>query len=118
MRYFFLIIFYFFSFSSEAISRLDTNEINPFRLGVVIASGASVLGGSYIYVQNSWWSDQSTSFHFDDGSDLRYARNIDNGGHFFGGLIVADLFHYNLKWAGINERKSYWYGAALGSFIQ
>ena len=77
-----------------------------------------MLGGSYIYVQNSWWSDQSTSFHFDDGTDLRYARNIDKGGHFFGGVLVADLFHSNLKWAGINENKSYWYGAAMGSFVQ
>ena len=59
-----------------------------------------------------------TSFHFDDGSDLRYARNIDKGGHFFGGVLVADLFHSNFKWAGMNEKKSYWYGAAMGSFIQ
>ena len=118
MRYYFLIILYFFSSSSEAISRLDTNEINPLRLGVVLASGVTVLGGSYIYIQNSWWSDQSTSFHFDDGSDLRYARNIDKGGHFFGGVIVADLFHSNLKWAGMNEKTSYWYGAAMSSFIQ
>ena len=118
MRYCFLVIFCFFSISSKANSRLDTTEMNPLKLGVVLVSGVSVLGGSYIYVQNSWWSDQSTSFHFDDGTDLRYARNIDKGGHFFGGVLVADLFHSNLKWAGINENKSYWYGAAMGSFVQ
>ena len=83
-----------------------------------MGSGASVLGGSYIYVQNSWWSDQSTEFHFDDGSDLRYAKNIDKGGHFFGGILVSDFFHSNLKWAGVPEEKAYWYGAGMGSFIQ
>ena len=118
MRFYFIIIFYFFSISSKANFRLDTTETNPLKLGVVLVSGVSVLGGSYIYVQNSWWSDQSTSFHFDDGTDLRYARNIDKGGHFFGGILVADLFHSNLKWVGINENKSYWYGAAMGSFVQ
>ena len=98
MRNYFLIILFFFSTSFSAYSQADTTKINPYRLSIVLVSGASVLAGSYIYVQNSWWSDQSTSFHFDDGSDLRYARNIDKGGHFFGGVLVADLFHSNLKY--------------------
>ena len=34
------------------------------------SSAASVLAGSYVYVQKSWWSDIATDFHFDDGSDL------------------------------------------------
>ena len=61
MRSYFLIILFFFSTSFSAYSQADTSKINPYRLGIVLASGASVLVGSYIYVQNSWWSDQSTS---------------------------------------------------------
>ena len=97
MRNNFLLILFVLSSNFSAYSQTDSSQVNPYKLGIVLASGASVLGGSYIYVQNSWWSEQSTTFHFDDGTDLRYARNIDKGGHFFGGVLVADFFHSNLK---------------------
>ena len=71
MRNYFLLILFAFSSTFSAYSQADSSRVNPYRLGIVLASGASVLGGSYIYVQNSWWSDQSTAFHFDDGTDLR-----------------------------------------------
>ena len=102
----------------NSYSQSDSTKVNPYKLTLVLSSGVSTLAGSYLYVQNSWWSDQSIAFHFDDGTDLRYAKNIDKGGHFLGGLIVADLFHSSLKWAGVDEKKAYWYGAAMGSFVQ
>ena len=61
----------------------DSTSVKKGRLALVAAGSASVLAGSYIYVQKSWWSDIATDFHFDDGSDLRYALNVDKGGHFF-----------------------------------
>ena len=84
-----------------------------------MATGSvSVLAGSYIYVQKSWWSDIASDFHFDDGSDLRYALNVDKGGHFFGGILVADLFQGSLQWAGLKEKQAYFYGGVMGSFVQ
>ena len=118
MSKYFLIYLLSFLVVKSSFAQSDTSKVNPYKLALVLGSGASVLGGSYIYVQNSWWSDQSTEFHFDDGSDLRYAKNIDKGGHFFGGVLVSDFFHSNLKWAGVPEKKAYWYGAGMGSFIQ
>ena len=75
----------------------DSISVKKGRLALVATGSVSVLAGSYIYVQKSWWSDIASDFHFDDGSDLRYALNVDKGGHFFGGILVADLFkdHYN-----------------------
>ncbi len=118
MSKYFLIYLLSFLVVKSSFAQSDTSKVNPYKLALVLGSGASVLGGSYIYVQNSWWSDQSTDFHFDDGSDLRYAKNIDKGGHFFGGVLVSDFFNSNLKWAGVPEKKAYWYGASMGSFIQ
>ena len=118
MPKYFLIYLLSFLVVKSSFAQSDTSKVNPYKLALVLGSGASVLGGSYIYVQNSWWSDQSTEFHFDDGSDLRYAKNIDKGGHFFGGVLVSDFFHSNLKWAGVPEKKAYWYGEGMGSFIQ
>ena len=118
MPKYFLIYLLSFLVVKSSFAQSDTSKVNPYKLALVLGSGISVLGGSYIYVQNSWWSDQSTDFHFDDGSDLRYAKNIDKGGHFFGGVLVSDFFNSNLKWAGVPEKKAYWYGASMGSFIQ
>ena len=96
----------------------DSTSIHKGRLLLVSSSAASVLAGSYVYVQKSWWSDIGSDFHFDDGSDLRYALNVDKAGHFFGGVLVADMFQGSLQWAGVKEKYAYLYGAALGSFIQ
>ena len=96
----------------------DSTKIKMGRVLVVSSSLAAVLGGSYLYVENSWWSDKQIPFHFDDGSDLTYALNVDKVGHFMGGLEAADFFSSSMKWAGMNERKSLWYGAAFGSGLQ
>ena len=91
MRTFFLAILSSIIVISSCYGQQDTSSVNYGRLSLTAVSAVAVLGGSYIYIQNAWWSDQSSEFHFDDGSDLRYAKNIDKGGHFFGGILVADL---------------------------
>ena len=96
----------------------DSTSLKKGRLALVASGAISVLGGSYIYVKKSWWSDAATDFHFDDGTDFRYALNVDKGGHFFGGILVADLFHGSLKWAGLKEKQAYLYGGVMGSFVQ
>ena len=111
----YLILFLFLSFNT---CYAQTDTLKPTRLAIVGLANSSVMIGSYAYVKNSWWSDNAEDFHFDDGSDLRYAKNVDKASHFMGGLIVADIFTSSLKWSGLNEKKSYLYGAALGSFIQ
>ncbi len=96
----------------------DSTSVKKGRLALVASGAISVLGGSYIYVQKSWWSDAATDFHFDDGTDFRYALNVDKGGHFFGGILVADLFQGSLQWAGLKEKQAYLYGGVMGSFVQ
>ena len=84
-------ILLFFLLPAILQAQNDSISIHKGRLVLVGSSAASVLGGSYLYVQKSWWSDIATEFHFDDGSDLRYALNVDKAGHFFGGVLVADM---------------------------
>jgi hypothetical protein len=81
-KLFLSILLIFFSVNLSFGQQDSTNNINSSRLILTSSSAVAVLGGSYAYIQNSWWSEQSSSFHFDDGSDLRYAKNIDKGGHF------------------------------------
>ena len=105
-------------FACSINAKPDSTKINKRRVLLVSSSLAAVLGGAYLYVENAWWSNKQIPFHFDDGADLTYALNVDKVGHFMGGLEAADFFSSSMKWGGMNERKSLWYGAAFGSGLQ
>jgi hypothetical protein len=96
----------------------DSLIVNKNRVYIVSSSLTASLAASYFYVQNSWWSEKQIPFHFDSGSDLIYALNVDKVGHFIGGLAAADIFSTSMKWAGMNEKKSLWYAAGFGSSVQ
>ena len=113
---FFLVIF--FVLSQNIFGQSDSLKVNKKRVFIVGSSLAGALGGSYLYVQNSWWSEKQEPFHFDDGADLTYALNVDKVGHFMGGLEAADVFSSSMKWAGMQEEQALWYGAAFGSGLQ
>ena len=108
----------FFVLSQNIFGQSDSLKVNKKRVFIVGSSLAGALGGSYLYVQNSWWSEKQEPFHFDDGADLTYALNVDKVGHFMGGLEAADVFSSSMKWAGMQEEQALWYGAAFGSGLQ
>jgi len=105
-------------FCQEILAQIDTIKVNKKRILIAGSSLGAALGGSYWYIQNSWWSEKQTEFHFDNGADLTYALNVDKVGHFMGGLEAADVFSSSMKWAGMNDKQSLWYGAAFGSGLQ
>ena len=51
-----------FAFSLKA--KPDSTKINKGRMIVVSSSLAAILGGSYLYVENAWWSDKQIPFHY------------------------------------------------------
>ena len=113
----FLLVIFFVS-SQNIFGQSDSLKVNKKRVFIVGSSLAGALGGSYLYVQNSWWSEKQEPFHFDDGADLTYALNVDKVGHFMGGLGASDVFSSSMKWAGMQEEQALWYGAAFGSGLQ
>jgi len=117
MKFLFL-SFFLFGFSSEAKQTLKNDSIKKGRIIVVSSSLILALGGSYLYIENSWWSEKQIAFHFDNGSDKVYALNVDKAGHFMGGLQAADLFSESMRWAGMNKKQALWFGAAFGSGLQ
>lgn len=104
--------------SNTVLAQSDTNYINKKRFLLVSSSFVSGLAASYLYVQNAWWSAEKIPFHFDDGSDLTYALNLDKAGHFLGGLQASDLFSSSMQWTGLKTKKALWYGAAFGTGLQ
>ena len=71
-------------FCNNILAQNDSLKVNKKRVAIVSSSLCAALGGSYYYIQNSWWAGQQTSFHFDDGADLTYALNVDKVRAFYG----------------------------------
>ena len=112
-----LILFLIYALNTYSKEEIKTtsDSINKCKVLIVSSSIGAALYGSFLYVENSWWSDQQMNFHFDNGADLTYALNVDKLGHFMGGIQAADIFSSSMRWAGMNKRKSLWYGAFFGA---
>ena len=115
---FLFLSFFLIGFSSKAKQTLKNDSIKKGRIVIVSSSLGLVLGGSYLYIENSWWSEKQTAFHFDNGSDKVYALNVDKAGHFMGGLQAAEVFSESMHWAGMNKKQALWFGATFGSGLQ
>lgn len=109
--------------SSLLLNKFTTPKIvnhKRFLNKTNIITGSSVvsLGSLFVFMNNSWWTNSSKSFHFDNGRDLRYANNLDKMGHLMVGIIAADAYYDMGKWVGMNDKKAAWFGFAMGTGIQ
>ncbi|MBN2858288.1 MAG: DUF2279 domain-containing protein [Candidatus Delongbacteria bacterium] len=96
----------------------DSLNIDYPRLAVSGVATIGAMGASYYVMQNNWWSDEAVSFHFDDGMDLRYAKNIDKAAHFYGGYISQDMYYRSLIWSNVNKRSAILWSTGLSCFVQ
>jgi len=108
----------FFNIYSRANS-IQKKDIQEDRKIFLVGGGLTLtLAASYLYIENSWWSEKQTKFHFDNGSDKVYALNVDKAGHFLGGMHVANLFSESMLWAGLKPKNALLGGAIFGTSIQ
>lgn len=98
---------------AEAVDRLHYGRIAVLAVPVGVA-----VGGVFYYLETTWWAENARRFHFDDGSDLRYAINMDKAAHFIGGAVTADAAYPLLRWAHLSERDAYLAAAGFGTLIQ
>ncbi len=73
------------------------------------------LTGVYIYMNHAWWDGKKTDFHFDDGKDLTYARNLDKLGHFTSSCLVSNAFADILRVTKVSENWALYGGAVLST---
>lgn len=109
-----LLIFPTFNSYSQRVDSVE-RKVNVPGL---IATGSITplaLAGVYVYMDNAWWSGGRSGFHFDSGSDLHYARNLDKLGHFTASCLVSNAFSDILRVFNVPENWSMWGGAALGA---
>ncbi len=94
-------------------------KIEEEKQKILFISGIGLAAtSSYLYLENVWWSDEKTSFTFDNGADSRYALNLDKFGHFMGGMIMSDIASQSMIYLGENHDKAIWKGAVIGSAVQ
>lgn len=112
-----------FNLSSIAIPE----NVDPFKkktnYPILAGIGLAVLGTGtviHLYQQKAWWSNQRTSFHFQN--DWEYALWIDKIGHAYGGMIIQHGLSSGLEAANLTSEESAWYGAigalAFQTFIE
>ena len=96
---------------------IEKKEEDKYKTLFVSALTMSATG-SYLYLENIWWSEEKTSFTFDKGADSRYALNVDKFGHFMGGMIISELASKSMIYLGESSEKALWRGALVGSAVQ
>lgn len=82
----------------------------PYLIG---GSVTAIGGGVFYLMRKAWWTEQSTSFHFDKDRDYKYANNLDKLGHFQGGIWAADFYNYAFKQMGYTNKQSGLYALAM-----
>lgn len=113
----FILVIFHLILSTNA-QNSDTSTTNYKRLLMVAGATSLTVIGPYYYLQNVWWKDQKTDFKIDHDQDYKYARNLDKAGHFFGGVLTAELFDNAFSWAGVPKKKAVWFSAATGFAVQ
>lgn len=88
------------------------SEVDPIRLSVVGAATVAVVTTVHLYQQQAWWQGERDVFRFQN--DWSYALNLDKFGHAFGAYLGSGMFRGALSWAGMDTRRSTFYGSLLG----
>ena len=82
------------------------------RLKWVLALHAAGMTGTYIYFIEPWWSGKKRDFNFKMDWYNNHWREIDKFGHFFANIQLSRFSAMTYRYAGIDRRKSLWYGGA------
>lgn len=98
--------------STHAKDSLD-KKIRVRRNLIIIGTTVASFSGSYVFLKNAWWKEQKVAFHFDPGSDLKYASNLDKVAHFTSGVWISEFYTDAFEWSGIPRKKAAWYAAGI-----
>lgn len=92
-------------------AQVDT--LNKKRLTGVVLTGSAMYASSMIGLYHLWYKDYpSSKFHF--FNDNKEWLLMDKVGHSLTSYYVGLVGYKALKWSGVNENKSIWYGGSVG----
>lgn len=89
------------------------SEVNKKRLTILIAGGSAIYAGTMIGLYQLWYKDYpQSSFHFINDNDEWL--QLDKCGHATTAYYLGMVGYESFRWAGLDKRKSAWYGGSLG----
>lgn len=93
------------------------DSINKKRQNLILYGGSAIYGGLSTGLYLTWYKkyDQRNFHFFDDAGEW---RDMDKAGHVFSAYLQSDFMYQSLKWAGVTEKKSIFYGALAGMAFQ
>ncbi len=94
-------------------STFASDTLNRKKLTFVAVTGPALYVGTMIGLYGLWYKDYpQSSFHFlnDDNEWLQ----MDKCGHITSSYYLGRVGYSALRWAGVNEKKSTWYGGMTG----
>jgi hypothetical protein len=97
----------------SASAQQPADSINKKRLRTVIIGSSAAYAASMTVLYFAWYKDNlSGNFSFIDDSD--YWLQVDKVGHATTAYTLSNYGYWMLRWAGVNEKKSTWYGTLMG----
>ena len=93
--------------TADQVSRNPARSIKLDRLALVTGSGATFRYLGYRYVERAWYQGQKQDRirWINDWSGETYL-NMDKGGHFMGGLFMAQSMNKAYAWSGFGPRSA------------
>lgn len=121
-RKFFICFLWLFSFQvhaqTDSLSFFEPSPVyNPSRVKLIKYSVSGLYPISMYWLYSQWYKDHE-QMEFHTFNDYNEWSQMDKAGHVFTAYTISQVGMRTLKWAGMNSRKSAWYGAGIGFVYQ
>lgn len=102
-----------FANAQSDTANLQLPEVNKARLNGIIIGGSIIYASSMTGLYHLWYKNYPQSnFHFiNDNNEWLF---MDKAGHTTTSYYLGLLGYESLRWAGLSEKKSTWYGGSFG----
>jgi hypothetical protein len=102
---------------NNAITADSVRSFSPGRFAIVMAAESALATTTLIGLNELWYKDYPrSSFHF--FNDNKEWLQMDKVGHAWTAYQLSDLGYSALRWSGVKENKSAWYGGLTGMSYQ
>jgi len=99
--------------AGEISGQNQQDTINKKRLNTVIIGSSVAYASSLTVLYFAWYKDApKTAFHFIN--DSHYWLQADKAGHATTAYTLSNYGYWMLRWSGVNEKKSTFYGSLMG----
>ena len=100
----------------NSIAQSDSSTVDRRKLNFLLIGGSVAYTATMVGLYNMWYKDYATSsFHFQ--SDNNQWMGLDKLGHSTTAYWLGRIGYHSLKWAGVKEKHSVWYGGSVGLFF-